>query len=391
MKKYNKKIIASSTLIAIILLVFSFSNIFATTIEITRNFSNTFNKNSQNSPILQNHTYTNGKLLLNQGGSAHFSYSDGALSAGNSVNIDTPQKQKTEQKVAKKIVVEERNKKIQHYRVVSGDTISEISEKFKISQKTIIIENNLKNKKLSIGQKLIILPVSGLRHTVKSGDTVSELAQKYSSTVQKIKEFNQISGNSLKIGKKIIIPGGKREVSRTRTSKKTSETTSRNNRSSNRINLVGDGNISKFLRSRGIVPYGMGAKILVPKRTQGRIRYTETDFGFFTHPAPGSVRTQGIHGWNSIDMGAPTGTNIYAAAAGQVIKTYFGGWGGGYGNHILIEHSNGVITMYAHNLKNLVSRGQKVKKGELIAKMGSTGRSTGPHLHFEVRGAYNPF
>lgn len=90
-------------------------------------------------------------------------------------------------------------------------------------------------------------------------------------------------------------------------------------------------------------------------------------------------------------MGGPVGTKIYAAASGKVIKSYSGGWGGGYGNHILIQHPNGVVTMYAHLSKNLVWRGEYVKKGQLIGKMGSTGRSTGPHLHFEVRGAYNPF
>ena len=82
-----------------------------------------------------------------------------------------------------------------------------------------------------------------------------------------------------------------------------------------------------------------------------------------------------------IDIAAPFGTPIVAAASGEVISV---GWLSGYGNLVKLKHLDGSITLYAHNNRNLVSHGQKVAQGEQIAEMGSTGHSTGPHLHFEI-------
>ena len=119
-------------------------------------------------------------------------------------------------------------------------------------------------------------------------------------------------------------------------------------------------------------------------------------FTGYTWPARGDL-TSG-YGWRwgrmhrGIDIAAPTGTPIIAAAPG--IVTYADWNSGGYGNLVEIQHPNGSLTIYAHNSQILVKKGQKVSQGELIAKMGSTGRSTGPHLHFEIHpkgnGAVNP-
>lgn len=110
-------------------------------------------------------------------------------------------------------------------------------------------------------------------------------------------------------------------------------------------------------------------------------------FEGYMWPARGAL-TSG-YGWRrgrmhqGIDIAAPIGTPIMAAASGEVI---FSGWNsGGYGNLVKLRHPDGSITFYAHNNRLLVSNGQKVKQGQLIAEMGSTGRSTGPHLHFEIR------
>ena len=110
-------------------------------------------------------------------------------------------------------------------------------------------------------------------------------------------------------------------------------------------------------------------------------------FDGYMWPAKGTL-TSG-YGWRwgrmhkGIDIAAPVGTPIMAAASGEVI---FAGWNsGGYGNLVKLKHQDGSITFYAHNNRVLVSSGQKVRQGELIAEMGSTGRSTGPHLHFEIR------
>ncbi|CDM96605.1 MAG: peptidoglycan DD-metalloendopeptidase family protein [Limnospira sp. PMC 1291.21] len=121
-----------------------------------------------------------------------------------------------------------------------------------------------------------------------------------------------------------------------------------------------------------------------------------TRFAGYIWPAEG-ILTSG-YGWRwgrmhrGIDIAGPVGTPILAAAPGVVI---FSGWNsGGYGNLVELEHPDGSVTLYAHNHRNLVSKGQKVTQGQLIAEMGSTGFSTGPHLHFEIHptgnGAVNP-
>ena len=111
----------------------------------------------------------------------------------------------------------------------------------------------------------------------------------------------------------------------------------------------------------------------------------------FVRPANG-IKTQGIHGHNGIDIGGPVGSSIFAAAAGTVIVAKAdGGWNGGYGNYIVVDHGGGVQTLYSHLSSVAVSVGQSVSQGAVIGGLGNTGKSTGPHLHFEVRGASNPF
>ena len=102
-------------------------------------------------------------------------------------------------------------------------------------------------------------------------------------------------------------------------------------------------------------------------------------YGYRTHPVTGVKNS--FH--TGVDIGnAPTGTDIYAVKSGKVITA---GWNTAYGNRVIIDHGNGITTMYAHASKILVSVGDTVKQGQVIAKVGSTGYSTGPHLHFEVR------
>lgn len=100
-------------------------------------------------------------------------------------------------------------------------------------------------------------------------------------------------------------------------------------------------------------------------------------FGYRTHPILGHQR---FHA--GIDFGADYGTVIYAADSGNVV---FSGWYGGYGNTVIIEHGNGISTLYAHSSELYIAEGQAIQKGQPIATVGSTGFSTGPHLHFEVR------
>lgn len=115
--------------------------------------------------------------------------------------------------------------------------------------------------------------------------------------------------------------------------------------------------------------------------------YITSEYGTRVHPVTGKVKTH-----TGLDIGAASGTDIYAASDGTVLVS---GWNaGGYGNYVVIDHGGGVTTLYAHCSSLLVSSGQRVSKGQVIAKVGSTGMSTGPHLHFEVlvNGAHtNPY
>ena len=109
------------------------------------------------------------------------------------------------------------------------------------------------------------------------------------------------------------------------------------------------------------------------------------------NPLLGAIKTQGIHGYNGVDLGAPVGTPVRASASGEVIVAKGQGWNGGYGDYIVIRHRSGIQTLYAHLSKVNVAVGEQVTAGENIALSGNSGKSTGPHLHFEVRGAKNPF
>jgi LysM repeat protein len=232
------------------------------------------------------------------------------------------------------------------YLVQEGDSLSQVAQMFNVSVNTVVWANELSSSKdIHPGQTLLILPISGVQHVVKKGDSVKSLAQKYSGDATEIIAYNSLpEDGTLAVGETVTIPGGLIEEEKKTTAKYTKVAT-------------GGPTIS----------------------------------GYFTHPLPGSIKTQGIHGYNAIDLGAPAGTPVLAAAAGKVIVSRAGGWNGGYGNYIVIDHANGTQTLYSHNSSNTVWQGQSVVAGQVIGYVGSTGRSTGNHLHFEVRGAKNPF
>ena len=242
------------------------------------------------------------------------------------------------------------------YVVRPGDTLSDIANMYGVSVNTIVWANDLSSARdVHPGDTLIILPVSGIEHTVVKADTLKSLAQKYSVNADDIAQYNGLDASApLSVGSTIIIPGG--EVA---APVATVRTTS---------------------GSSGIIrePYlgGSGA----------------AQNGFYVNPLPGAIITQGIHGWNAVDIGAARGTPIHAAASGTIIiARNNGGWNGGYGNYVVITHENGTQTLYAHMTHAIVSPGQYVAAGQVIGYVGATGEATGPHLHFEVRGAANPF
>ena len=270
---------------------------------------------------------------------------------------------------------------ISTYVVKSGDSLSEIAQNYGVSVNTILWANDIKDPStIKQGTKLVILPVSGIQHTVKKGETLSTLAKKFGADAGDIAQFNGLSADSaLVTGSTIIIPGGELSAS-TVSGTKTTTTKTTKGKSSTSVSIsTSAGSTSahmNFSDETGNPYKGGGGAALV---------------GFFTNPLPGALLTQGLHGWDAVDLGAPTGTPIHAAASGSVILARTGGWNGGYGSYVILDNGHGVETLYAHMSQVKAQSGESVSAGEVIGYVGTTGDATGPHLHFEVRGAQNPF
>lgn len=242
------------------------------------------------------------------------------------------------------------NGQISTYIVRSGDSLGKIAQMYGVSVNTVMWANNLKNGVIQEGQTLVILPISGVRHTVKSGETLQGIVAKYKGNLEGVLDYNNLNSDSvLAVGDILLIP---------------------------------DGEISAV-----VAPAKSTASLTAPLKGASGPSLP----GYFTRPVKGGVRTQGLHGYNGVDIADVIGTPIYAAAGGTVIVSSSGGWNNGYGNYIVISHPNGTQTLYAHASKLLVGVGARVEQGEQIALMGSTGKSTGSHIHFEIRGAKNPF
>lgn len=239
------------------------------------------------------------------------------------------------------------------YTVRAGDTVSDIAKMYDVSANTILWANDLpKSSSLKTGQNLVILPMSGVMHTVIKGDTLQSIAKKYGGNLDEIALYNDLHPNDLlALGTTVIVPDG--EMS----SPVRPSTVSSSNQTSRLIASAGGPDLGNYYQK----PFAVGRK------------------------------TQGLHGYNGVDYGMPVGTEIYAAAKGIVIISKNSGYNGGYGNYVVIQHPNNTQTVYGHLTNTIVAVGQTVKQGQLIGYSGNTGKSTGPHLHFEVRGAKNPF
>lgn len=230
--------------------------------------------------------------------------------------------------------------KVSVYIVRKGDTIATVAKMFDVSSNTIVWANNGK-RVLKEGDELIILPVSGVKYTVQKGDTLAKIASRFKADAEEITRFNDISG-ALALGQEIIIP---------------------------------DGEITPTVKSGGAIASGTSSSSSVGFS------------GYFIRPTTGRI-SQGPHGprRSAVDIANKAGTPIVAAASGKVIVAKLGGYNGGYGSYVVIEHPNGLQTLYAHLSSIAVTAGQKVSQGDLLGGMGSSGRSTGYHLHFEVKG-----
>lgn len=239
------------------------------------------------------------------------------------------------------------------YEVKSGDTLSEIASKFEIKTKTISDNNEIANlNNLKPGTKLTILPVNGVLHTVKKGETAESVAKTYKVQKDKIIAQNKLADGNLKEGSTVIVPGGEKIIPRYIASRATA---------------------SDDYRGAG---YGT-----LDATYSGNVS------GNLIKPASGQITQYYRRGHYAIDIGNRNKGPILAAANGVVTKSQ-GGYNGGYGNMVIIDHGNGRQTLYAHNSVLYVKVGDKVTQGQTIAWMGNTGRvygATGIHLHFELR------
>lgn len=236
------------------------------------------------------------------------------------------------------------------YEVKTGDTLDSIAKLFNINKNTIIWANDLAGKAIRPGDTILIFPMDGIQYTVKNSGTVEDIAKKYKVDPVEVAAYNGVAVDTkLAKGQTLFIPDAEAEI------KLPAKSTTK--------------------------------KLATPKYGNNTIA------GYFMMPVSGCVRTQGLHGpyGTAVDYGCKIGTPTVAAAAGTVLRSTAEGYNGGYGGVIIISHPNKTQSIYSHMNSVSVSVGQQVEQGQVIGTTGNTGRSTGPHLHFETRGTGNPF
>ena len=225
------------------------------------------------------------------------------------------------------------------YTVVSGDTLSTVAEKFGVSVDTVKWANDLKRDSLTIGQELNIPPVTGIVHKVREGETIYSIAKKYKTESQKIvnfpfNDFSDLETFALNIGQTLIVPDG-------------------------------------------VAPQAPPVRMVpVPPVIAGGT-------GQFQWPVGGLITQYPVWYHNALDIANSSAPGIAAADSGVVSLVEYLRYG--YGYHIIVDHGGGLSTLYGHLSDIYVKPGDQVGRGQIIGKMGSTGRSSGTHLHFEVR------
>jgi len=238
-----------------------------------------------------------------------------------------------------------KREKIIEYTVEGGDVVSTIAEKFDINTQTLLEENNLSYYSIiKPGQVLMILPTDGVSHIVKNGDTIQSIAKLYSAETDQIIKYNKIPNETIFIDQQLIVPGGSKPRPATPIT------------TSSRLASV--------------------SKIFSP--------VTSSPSAGMLWPTSARRISQYYH-WRhtGLDIDGDTGDHIWASESGTVTLSTCTRWG--YGCYVIVNHGGGKETLYAHFIKLFVKKGQRVDKGQVLGEMGSTGRSTGSHLHYEVR------
>ena len=224
---------------------------------------------------------------------------------------------------------------VSDYVIQPGDTLSQIASDHNLNMDTLISFNQIRDvRRMQIGQEFKIPNRDGLLHKVEERDSLASLADEYGSSFNAILDANSLTSETITTGQAIFIPGARMDDTELR--------------------LV------------------LGELFIFP--TSGR--YT-SGFGYRPDPFTGERR---FH--NGVDWANQPGTGIRASMAGTVVHVE--SQIGNYGKFVIIQHSGGFQTLYAHLETILVHRGEYVSQGETIGRMGNTGRSTGPHLHFSI-------
>jgi murein DD-endopeptidase MepM/ murein hydrolase activator NlpD len=227
--------------------------------------------------------------------------------------------------------------KWQQYKVKKGDSVSEIAKKYKVSIGAVIASNEISNaRRLQEGAVLRIPNIDGIPYKIKKGDNLSKIAASFNVPLEVILDINDIKSDTIRAGENLFIPGARM----------------------NDIDLK----------------LSLGDLFISPVQN----KYITSNYGMRKDPINGQLT---FH--TGIDLRANTGTTVMAAMDG-IISIVSENWL--YGKHIIISHSNGYKTLYAHLNSFSVKQGEKAVRGRKIGEVGNTGYSTGPHLHF---GIYN--
>ena len=225
----------------------------------------------------------------------------------------------------------------QKYKVKAGETVGGITRKFGLKNiSTIIAVNGIENvRQVYSGQTLVIPSCDGMTYKVKAGNTIQGISAKYGAAVEDILDANDLDSMNLSVGQELFIPGAKLD--------------------------------KEALRR------AMGELWSIPLKLKWRLT---SKCGWRGDPFTGVKQYH-----PGIDMACPAGTPIFAALGGKVLQA---GFSRIYGNYVIIDHGNGYQTLYGHMSKTLTSTGKWVEQGAKIGLVGSTGYSTGPHLHWTV-------
>lgn len=297
------------------------------------------------------------------------------------------------------------------HEVQRGESLETIADMYDLSPETLVWENSIVNvESISIGDRLRIPPADGVSHEVRQGDTLLAIAIKYDVDMSRIERYNhRLESRGLRPGDNLFIPGGKMITTQLIAQHSDEEIQDEPVDAPTRVaNIQTDVEATIVAAPRPTEPDAIPSPEIAPiqgvQSSRSIIRDADPavrdvtiesgDSPIPDTPAPPSVGqwgkptvgnvTQGFRrGHFAIDIANRSRPPIWATASGVVEVA---GWGGAYGNYIIIDHQNGYKTLYAHNSDLYVKVGDRVEKGQVIAQMGNTGRvfgATGIHLHYE--------